>query len=497
MSKTRVSALAKELGVGSRELITLLAEMGEYVKSASSTIEGPVARRVRTRLADTEVDSTPTLDNRALSTDHPSVPTVTGADSAIVHQVLDLARWADAAGVMRACREAIDKGRPLTLDLSGFQRAFPSSVVPVAATVQHFRQLGLRINVAHEPWRVRRMNVMQPLEVIPENLSAPVLGTVWVYYDAEQANALERRIVGHLERTVPMVQGVQQSLYLCLVEVIDNVLQHSGDSPGFFMCDLMTGDTRLAMAISDTGMGALNSLRRAGQHSPATDFDALTMAIQAGVTGTPEGPRGNGLYTLQRTVECNGGSLELRSGSGLVRIRGREMEGKDFRRGKPPLGPQNRGFFVDWQLDLSTPITLDDVYNEIMPQPPANLRLEALEDENDLHVIRIRDYEEGLGTRTAAEHLRTYLVNMLNLGAPRLVLDFAGVAVVGASFADEVVGKLVEQFGFVAFSQLFSMRNVESGIQLQLNRAIALRVGAQHQAAVVRPARQPRGTRRR
>src|SRR3954453_11281749 len=45
--KPRVHELAKELGVDSKTVLAKLTEMGEYVKSASSTIEAPVARRLR------------------------------------------------------------------------------------------------------------------------------------------------------------------------------------------------------------------------------------------------------------------------------------------------------------------------------------------------------------------------------------------------------------------------------------------------------------------
>ena len=41
--KTRVSALAKELGLPSKTLIEWLNQNGEYVKTASSTIEAPAA----------------------------------------------------------------------------------------------------------------------------------------------------------------------------------------------------------------------------------------------------------------------------------------------------------------------------------------------------------------------------------------------------------------------------------------------------------------------
>jgi len=45
--KARVHELAKELGVSSKDVLARLSEQGEFVKSASSTVEAPVARRLR------------------------------------------------------------------------------------------------------------------------------------------------------------------------------------------------------------------------------------------------------------------------------------------------------------------------------------------------------------------------------------------------------------------------------------------------------------------
>ena len=44
MAKVRVYELAKELGVESKTLLNHLKEQGEFVRSASSTIEPPVVR---------------------------------------------------------------------------------------------------------------------------------------------------------------------------------------------------------------------------------------------------------------------------------------------------------------------------------------------------------------------------------------------------------------------------------------------------------------------
>ncbi|WP_250309790.1 translation initiation factor IF-2 [Gardnerella sp. Marseille-Q2328] len=51
MVKKRVYELAKEFGVDSKTVLERLKSMGEFVKSASSTVEAPVVRRLQTALA--------------------------------------------------------------------------------------------------------------------------------------------------------------------------------------------------------------------------------------------------------------------------------------------------------------------------------------------------------------------------------------------------------------------------------------------------------------
>ncbi|WP_062072850.1 translation initiation factor IF-2 [Demequina sediminicola] len=64
MAKPRVHEIAKELGIPSKELITKLNDMGEYVKGASSTLEAPVVRKAREAFpasdnADSKSDAAP------------------------------------------------------------------------------------------------------------------------------------------------------------------------------------------------------------------------------------------------------------------------------------------------------------------------------------------------------------------------------------------------------------------------------------------------------
>ncbi|WP_459547198.1 translation initiation factor IF-2 [Nocardia sp. X0981] len=69
--KARVHELAKELGVTSKELLAKLKEQGEFVKSASSTVEAPVARRLRESFA---AKSAPAKSDRSNGNKPPARP---------------------------------------------------------------------------------------------------------------------------------------------------------------------------------------------------------------------------------------------------------------------------------------------------------------------------------------------------------------------------------------------------------------------------------------
>ncbi|GAB3145814.1 hypothetical protein GCM10027290_26380 [Micromonospora sonneratiae] len=78
--KARVHELAKELGVESKTVLAKLKEMGEFVKSASSTVEAPVARRLRGAFVASSGSSAPAAPPAAATptppvTPAPSVPT--------------------------------------------------------------------------------------------------------------------------------------------------------------------------------------------------------------------------------------------------------------------------------------------------------------------------------------------------------------------------------------------------------------------------------------
>jgi translation initiation factor IF-2 len=77
--KARVHELAKELGVTSKEVLARLSEQGEFVKSASSTVEAPVARRLRESFGGGKPAATKTAGNGAATAPPAKAAGVDGA----------------------------------------------------------------------------------------------------------------------------------------------------------------------------------------------------------------------------------------------------------------------------------------------------------------------------------------------------------------------------------------------------------------------------------
>ena len=67
MAKVRVYELAKDLGLESKELLSKLQEVGEFVRSASSTIEAPVVRKLMEKFPDlkTAAEAAPAAPKKA------------------------------------------------------------------------------------------------------------------------------------------------------------------------------------------------------------------------------------------------------------------------------------------------------------------------------------------------------------------------------------------------------------------------------------------------
>lgn len=378
----------------------------------------------------------------------------------------------DVVDLIRACKGALaSNASELVLDMSDAERVYPNGCVPMAAIVQYYKSIDLRIRIANESFLVSRSHFRNPLEATKENLSAAEdrLSVLWVYFNYEQCFDLANCLIEELSERVEFGEGVLPALNWCLFEVLDNVFEHARSDVGYVMAQVLRNSKRLLVCVADTGIGIHRSFLLGGHYRPPNVLDSLTLAVRKGVTSTGD-RRGNGLYGLRGVVEANGGRLELTSGRGALNLSG-TVSLRRLGNGIV-LDEDHHCTVVDFQLDVSRPVSL----NEVLGMPIIDTRLERIENDAGQHVIAIRDYAQGTGTRAAAERLRNFLVNYLSEGAPSLLLDFDGVDMVSSSFADETIGKLAEKFGPVGFFQRFRLVNMSPTVQGLLDRAIGLRL---------------------
>jgi anti-anti-sigma regulatory factor/anti-sigma regulatory factor (Ser/Thr protein kinase) len=391
--------------------------------------------------------------------------------------ILDIQRLAgrtDVIEVLEVLRRARDTGASrVDLGIKNIGSVYPSGAVPLAAIVNQFRDDGLNVRFIGIPpdSYFEHTRVRAPILASEESLKEPGsrLNIVWAYTE-ETAVRLANCIIEELSQRIEFGDGALNAINWGLFEVLDNVFQHSETDTGFFIAQIHKVNRHLTFCIADSGIGVHRSFYNGGKYRPPTAFDALTLSIREGVSSTGD-KRGNGLFGLKGLIEASDGQLNMWSGRGTLRISPSGIEGRNTGSGLI-IGPDNYCTIIEFTLDVSNPIDL----GKILGARQVDLRLEAIENDDGIHVIKLAEHAQGTGTRAAAENLRNYLTNYLNAGAPYLILDFSGVTIVSSSFADETIGKLAERFGMIGFTERFRLVNMSQQVRMLLDRAISLRI---------------------
>ena len=88
----------------------------------------------------------------------------------------------------------------------------------------------------------------------------------------------------------------------------------------------------------------------------------------------------------------------------------------------------------------------------------------------------ILQYAQGTATRQSGELLRKDIINTFIRTNRRIILNFEGIKNVSSSFIDEVIAKLIIEFGMLEFMQLFPIINMNNDIRYLANRSIYMRI---------------------
>jgi STAS-like domain of unknown function (DUF4325) len=94
----------------------------------------------------------------------------------------------------------------------------------------------------------------------------------------------------------------------------------------------------------------------------------------------------------------------------------------------------------------------------------------------DSKIYILKTWQDGVGTRISDEILRKEIQFLIAKDVKNIDIDFENIDVISSGFADELLGKLVIEFGFFGFNNLVKLKNMNSLIQQIVQRSVAQRM---------------------
>lgn len=361
------------------------------------------------------------------------------------------------------------------VDFSKTRTAFPNASVPIAGLIDFYNYNGVPIREVGRSSIVNAIHLLDPILIKSQNDLSSInsLNKIFKFTDSNHVFWLVNAMLEELNSSDKFERGVLEGLEWCLNEVMDNVIQHSDSNCGFVMGQIHKTSKHVAFTIFDAGRGIYNSLKES-IHNPRNPVDALTLCLQEGVTRDKKIGQGNGMYGLRRIIENNAGRLTLTSNSASYFLKGDKAE--TFSR-IPTLSREQGCAIVDFQLDYENNVSIAEALKfNGKSYEPVNLKIEELENDKGEIEFILLEKSSGFGTRQAGERIRNQILNIHQQSNQVIVIDFKGVELISSSFADELLGKLVVEFGFFGFNNLIRMRNMNSLVQNIVQRSVSQRM---------------------
>ena len=354
-------------------------------------------------------------------------------------------------------------------------KTYPNVCVPLAATFDWYREKGVVYNFKFPGKNYVKHTLFYKPLIVEEHLNSAevkfALDKVWKYSSPEGVDALVTGIVNAIREADVLEAGNLTSVEWCLNEVMDNVLQHSQAESGYVMGQLHKGQKRLSICVLDMGVGIYNTLK-CTKHAPRTPIDAITLALQERVTRDERIGQGNGMWGLSSIIRESNGSVKILSNGAVYNFSKGEITTKDEQ--GLIIGKHKNVTMIDFQIDYSKKL---DVAKALNGHELCDFWLENHELEDGEVLFKVKEDSAGTGTRTAAMKFKNIVLNTLKEKNQKIILDFEGVNVVSSSYADELIGKLVMERGFIYFMNHFQLSNLSSNNVGVINRSVEQRMG--------------------
>ncbi len=143
--------------------------------------------------------------------------------------------------------------------------------------------------------------------------------------------------------------------------------------------------------------------------------------------------------------------------------------------GDPSTRPSGRVPGTSVSLILPTDVEIDITRALWGIQPTAEFEMSHLDESNEIS-FRVSEEATGFGNRQTGRQLRTKLQNLMTqFEDARVRIDFADIALISASFADEFIAKLIVEMGHFSFFARIRITNANRLIGQTLDNVIRQR----------------------
>jgi anti-sigma regulatory factor (Ser/Thr protein kinase) len=189
-----------------------------------------------------------------------------------------------------------------------------------------------------------------------------------VFSDLDDYWQVAKALTDALSESCDTDEVAKAAVRVCLEEVAENVVHHAEADYGYGAAQGWRKTGQFEIGIVDLGRGVRGSLTQNPDYADIED-DALAIstALDARVTATPERNSGIGLYITRMLLAANGGSLLVRSGNGAV-YSGSSYEVRTEQESFP-------GTLVALRARTDRPLNISAVYEQLEhdhPSPPSD-----------------------------------------------------------------------------------------------------------------------------
>lgn len=410
-----------------------------------------------------------------------TIPTIDREDNKIYFHRLDHPKC--VSNFLRQIKSIIKTGNSEIILEGAPNAVFPNAMLPICGIIQYYKSIGCTFINHIDNEYLDMCGFLSPFDISVENIQSDAnpFGKIFLFRSDAQVDALTRAYVDTLSRKHVCMEGVIDGIQWCISEIMDNVLTHSNNNYGLVTAQIHPKASHIAFCIHDVGVGIYKTLATS-KHKPSSDSDALSLAIQEGV-GDGKG-QGNGMYGLYQIVRNNKGTLTITSGSSSLMLKGTgEILKFDH---IPYIDNSHRSTIVDFQLDINRKINMQEAFRTIGGDPSFDFRIDDMlsESDEDVH-YSILENAQGTATRQSGLSLRNDIINTFRRTHRRMILDFNGIDIVSSSFIDELVAKLIIEFGVIEFMQFFIISNMNEDIRYLCNRSIYMRIHDEWDSKVI------------